>query len=229
MECSRDSCHHMRYIDCSSAMILGTSRLLSAPDPPWTGRLDQRNSRRRDFKEFLDDDIYIYIYIRTTHHIFREFFFDPIHGPLSVLCICALETFWNSATDSQPSHFQLSFLEETKKECQSAAMQIHSSFGDVFVATRRVSRVGARFKRRSTNHLLSGHPRKITAFRASRKFLSNEKECEIQKRTAKTQAVTIWCLGEHRKPVFSRHCTASCVSLADLSRLLLAIYSPCFC
>ena len=34
MECSRDSCHHMRYIDCSSAMILGTSRLLSAPDPP---------------------------------------------------------------------------------------------------------------------------------------------------------------------------------------------------
>lgn len=33
MECSRDSCRHMRYIDCSSAIILGTSRLLSAPDP----------------------------------------------------------------------------------------------------------------------------------------------------------------------------------------------------
>ena len=41
----------------------------------------------------------------------------------------------------------------------------------------------------------------------------------------KTQAVTIWCVGEHRKPVFCRHCTASCVSLADLSRLLLAIFT----
>lgn len=75
MECSRDSCHHMRYIDCSSAMILGTSRLLSAPDPPSGSDIGS--------KEYSRTPPRYYYYLSATF-----FFFDPIFGPL--LCVVYL-------------------------------------------------------------------------------------------------------------------------------------------
>ena len=118
MECSRDSCHHMRYIDCSSAMILGTFRLLSAPDPPWTGRLDQKKFSSSRLQRVSRRCIYMYIDIDicTTHHIFRKFFFWSNHGPLSVLCICVLETFWNGATDSRHHHGLFLSLKKQRKK-----------------------------------------------------------------------------------------------------------------
>ena len=82
MECSRDSCHHMRYIDCSSAMILGTSRLLSAPDPPWTGRwikgvLSLRPWRLRR------------LFPRHTYvHIFHDFSLIQLRSTLCVVYLC---------------------------------------------------------------------------------------------------------------------------------------------
>lgn len=143
MECSRDSCHHMRYIDCSSAMILGTFRLLSAPDPPWTGRLDQRKFSSSRLQRVSRRCIYIYRYryMHYTSYISQIFLLIQSRPTLCVVYLCPRDLLKRRHGFSPSSRF-VSFLKETKKEnVRAQRCKFTRHFGDSFSLTRELALV----------------------------------------------------------------------------------------
>ena len=167
--------------------------------------------------------VYRYRYMHYTSYISQIFLLIQSRPTLCVVYLCPRDLLKRRHGFSPSSRF-VSFLKETKKEnVRAQRCKFTRHFGDSFSLTRELA-------------LVSGGDLLITYFQVtlenhgiqtSWKTLEWERMRNTEKNSQKkkTQAVTIWCVGEHRKPVFCRHCTASCVSLADLSRLLLAIFT----
>lgn len=152
MECSRDSCHHMRYIDCSSAMILGTSRLLSAPDPPWTGRWIKGVLSSRPRRLFLR---------HTYVHIFHDFSLIQLRSTLCVVYLCP-RVLLKRRRGFLRRNIKEEFLsnEEIKRKQKDRRIRKRKFFlfqeKHFFCRDKYIFRVRVRFRRWRTNHLLSG-------------------------------------------------------------------------